>query len=509
MRRLRGRPLLFGTVTALVATSAVWAATSTFAQPTAAVSGYQVVPRPHCGAGGNPETGFQGEVPLADRAAGFAGFSCNLKKVGAFPGEGSSWQVAWYGRCAYYDTANGEGYGPGSGYTPSLPATGVTVLKQKHLGTVVLDVSRPSRPRATKYLRTPGMLHPWEDLKVNQKRGLLAGAPQGEPPFDVYDVKGNCARPRLLASVPMPSNGHEGEWEPDGRTYWGGGSGDYHAIDVTDPTHPREIFTWTPPNGGSHGLSFSDDGDTAYVCAAPAGEQDGIAILDISSINHRAKHKRVRVIGTIGWNDSSICQMSYPFTAHRHHYLLMTSEQGSASLTHQTNSGCAKGLLPFGIPRIINIDNPKKPVLVANITLQTDEPANCLVATQEVDDQVIFGYDSHYCSLDRERNATAIACGFFNSGIRVFDIRNPARPREIAYYNPHAMISASPVGDGSFGGANPALAGSEHLGSKDADWCSNRSRWYHAPNGAWQLWTTCQDNGFMVLQFTNGAYPLR
>jgi hypothetical protein len=506
--RLTSTPRLVAVMATVVVTATTSMAVAGAPSPTAVVGGYQAVPRAHCGQGGVPETGFQGEVSLADRASGFKGFSCNLKRIGWHQGDGASWQVAWYGKCAYYDTANGQGVGPSSGYTPSLPDTGARPFAQKHLGTVTLDLANPSQPRVTKYLTTPGMLHPWEDLKVNQKRGLLAGAPQGGAPFDVYDVKKNCAKPTLMASVPMPSNGHEGEWEPDGRTYWGGGSGDYHAIDVTDPTHPKQIFAWTPPNG-SHGLSFSDDGNTAYVCGGPSSAQDGLTILDISSINRRAKHMKVHVIGTIGFDDSSICQMSYPFARSGHHYLLMTSEQGSASLTHQTNSGCVKNLLPFGIPRIINIDNPRTPRLVSNISLETDKPSNCPTATQEVDDQVIFGYDSHYCSLDREYNATAIACGFFNSGVRVFDIRNPTHPREIAYYNPAASVDQSPTGDGSFGGTNPALAGSEHLGGKDADWCSNRSRWYHAPNGGWQLWTTCQDSGFMVLQFTNAAYPLR
>ena len=41
----------------------------------------------------------------------------------------------------------------------------------------------------------------------------------------------------------------------------------------------------------------------------------------------------------------------------------------------------------------------------------------------------IFTYGSHYCSVDNRDNATALACGYFNSGIRVFDIRDPERPK--------------------------------------------------------------------------------
>ena len=39
----------------------------------------------------------------------------------------------------------------------------------------------------------------------------------------------------------------------------------------------------------------------------------------------------------------------------------------------------------------------------------------------------------HYCSLDNRESATAVACGYFELGIRKFDIRDPPRPKEIAF----------------------------------------------------------------------------
>src|SRR5687767_11525750 len=119
------------------------------------------VPRAECGPGSRPETGLQGQVPLADRESGRSseGYTCNLDLVGHYGGpqgfEGAEWQMAWYGHCAYYDTRL-------SG-------------SQSRRGTVVLDGSDPERPRYSTHLTTPGMSDPWESLKVNQERGLLAG----------------------------------------------------------------------------------------------------------------------------------------------------------------------------------------------------------------------------------------------------------------------------------------------------------------------------------------------
>ncbi|MDQ1498932.1 MAG: hypothetical protein QOI86_2272, partial [Actinomycetota bacterium] len=91
------------------------------------------VPRAQCGPGSRPETGLQGQAPLADRDSGRSsgGYSCNLDLVGHYGAaegfEGAEWQMTWYDHCAYYDTR--------------LSGT------QQRRGTVVLDVSDPALPR--------------------------------------------------------------------------------------------------------------------------------------------------------------------------------------------------------------------------------------------------------------------------------------------------------------------------------------------------------------------------
>src|SRR5438094_2751649 len=71
------------------------------------------VPKAVCGPGDKPETALQGQVTAAMRAAGFQGFSCNLKLIGQVKGEGANWQTTEWreGRgksrkvCAYHGTA--------------------------------------------------------------------------------------------------------------------------------------------------------------------------------------------------------------------------------------------------------------------------------------------------------------------------------------------------------------------------------------------------------------------
>src|ERR1700739_2985635 len=51
------------------------------------------VPKATCGANDHPETGLQGQVPAALRAAGFQGFNCNLQLIGQSKGDGANWQT--------------------------------------------------------------------------------------------------------------------------------------------------------------------------------------------------------------------------------------------------------------------------------------------------------------------------------------------------------------------------------------------------------------------------------
>ncbi len=43
-------------------------------------------------------------------------------------------------------------------------------------------------------------------------------------------------------------------------------------------------------------------------------------------------------------------------------------------------------------------------------------------------------YGAHYCNVPREKDPVIAACSFLNSGLRIFDIRDPEHPKETAYF---------------------------------------------------------------------------
>jgi hypothetical protein len=489
----------------------------------------RTVPKATCGANDHPETALQGQVPAALRAAGFQGFNCNLQLIGQAKGDGANWQSAEFRDeshvCAYHGTS-------------------FSTVNRTQLGVPVADVTDPHNPTVTGYLTTTSMLDPWESLKVNERRQLL-GADNGHnggggPEVDIYDVSGDCRFPQLLSTVavgkadgstglPHPVIGHEGAWAPDGLTYYGGDlrytytiagqtalqTGQYYAVDTADPVHPTLITAWTTNVVGTntHGMSISDDGNRGYFVTiggrdptaltdATKPANNGLLIYDLSEIQARKPSPQVHLISSLFWKDGSVSQHTIPVKIDGHPYLIFVDEGGSGgtSSAAQEQAACAAGFPPFPMARIIDIKDETKPRIVSRLALEVHNPANCAQVLPDLVGLSIFTYGSHYCSVDNKHHATTLACGYFNAGIRVFDIRNPHRPREIAYYNPAGTTIASP-------GSNHLRAGGWVAGGPD--WCSAQTHLHISERHGREatLWTTCQDNGLLVLKFENGVWP--
>jgi hypothetical protein len=441
------------------------------------------VPKARCGPHDRPETGLQGQTSVAERESGLAylGFNCNLELVGQFQGEGASYGFDWYRDCAYYGTAN----------TP----------EQRHPGVVVVNASKPRAPRATAYLDSRAMLEPWESLKVHRKRRLLgANKGPGGPDdrfFAFYDVS-DCDRPVLLSELEVPEHiGHAGAFAPDGRTYYGTYiQGRLTAVDVANPRRPRVLHITS--DYPVHDLAFNADGTRAYMAnignSPSFPNPNGLVIADVSDIERRRPNPRIRTISTLFWNDGSTAQQALPVTFRGRPHLVFMDERGAFGAGQAAEeAACAQGLPPHGFARIIDIGNERRPRIISKLMLEVSDPANCAELLADPDR---YSYSSHYCGVDRTRNPRWLACSWRDGGLRVFDIRNPYRPREIAYYKPPARGTAFLPGSIYW---KDALGGNR---TGDQTPSNVRFRRY---KGEMQLWFTSQDNGFQIVRFTNGV----
>lgn len=446
----------------------------------------RAVPEARCGPGSRPETDIQGRVPEADYESGRAarGYRCNTRQVGHYGKSGGFKTLRYVDRqgraCAYYDS------------DPIAPHDILGGILEDGLGVVALDMSDPSAPRRTANLMTPAMIAPHESLLVHQRRGLLIavmGTLATAPGFvDIYDVKDDCRHPKLLSTFPSALFGHESGLSPDGRTFWSAGAAGSNltALDISRPRHPRKIFN---ENGFVyHGLRFSPDGRSMYVANIGSPGTGGILsgsgmrIYDVSEVNAHQPDPEIRLLSDLTWPEVSIPQSAEPFTVDGHQYVLEVDE--FIDLFTFESAGRFR-TAPVGAARIIDVDDPRRPEVVSDIRLAVHQPAHR-------DDDLFRdpgnaspaqGYAAHYCSVPRRDNPGLAACSMILSGLRVFDIRDPENPREVAYFNRPKL---------------PSLALTPEVGS----YAMSRPAWDIERR---QIWYTDVHTGFYAVRLTNGV----
>jgi hypothetical protein len=480
------------------------------------------VPHAVCRTSGDrPETGLSGETTAAEIDAGAPalGFKCNTDLVGQYQGEGASWQLTAWQKCAYFDQRN-----------PGNPGS----TDEANPGVAVIDVSDPTNPTPTTWLNSPAMIDPWESVKVNPARQLLAGGQRplivGTSPgtgFSVYDISGDCTQPVLKAAVVLPgSSGHSGQWAPDGMTYYITpllATPSIVAVDVTDPSNPAEIpgglYTFIVPdelaNSTLHDLEFSKDGNTAYITMFGVGVSasgqpvtNGFAVLDVSDFQNRRPNPKYRVISQLTWDDGSFgAQNALPITIAGKPYVLVTDEAGEGFFGA---AQCTQGISANGFPRLIDISDPTNPTVVSKIMLDVADPDNCahmtlapVVGTQttlsdggivETAGPFFFGHSCHYCNVDDVDDAKIAACNCFASGLRFFDIHDPTSPKEMAYYKPPAQGAKAIPGSWYANFSTPPTYVRQY------DWSTSKVSFPKDRDaGSGDVWTTSQDNGFMVI----------
>ncbi|HZN14271.1 MAG TPA: hypothetical protein VFB78_08405 [Acidimicrobiales bacterium] len=394
------------------------------------------------------------------------GLTCNTKLIGHVGATGG-FRVHRYvdaagHECAYYDT------------TRLFPTQ---YLQGGTSGVAVLDMTDPTHPVQTALLLTPAMITPHESLSINVKRGLLAadmGNPFTYPGFvDIYDLTGDCRHPVLKSTLPIGVLGHEGGFAPDGLTFYVTSiAGVLSAVDVSNPALP--VLLTTDFGYRPHGINISDDGNRLYMAdIANADATAGLTILDVSDIQSRKPLPKFRVVSKLSWGVVSIPQTAIPVTIGGRRYVVEMDEFARNAYTGYDPAE------PVGAARIIDIADDTKPRVVSDIRLAVNVASNRAgIGTDPGATNGLGGYTGHYCAVPQRVDPGIVACTFNLSGLRIFDIRDPFHPKELAYFN------KMPAGQTASAMSAPAFVPSRS-----------------------EIWYADGNSGFYVVRLTNGVWP--
>jgi hypothetical protein len=327
----------------------------------------------------------------------------------------------------------------------------VAHMGESRVGTSVVDVSDPSRPRVVTQLETPVGTHSHkvqvvgDVLLVNYERSMFeprAASWQGG--LKVYDVA-SPAQPRELAFLPMAGKGvhRMTYWEPPYAYMSGSDAGLIDQflviVDLSEPSRPREVGRWWYPgqNTGagetpswtpteSHGATAGARrvalhhplirGDRAYCGWWDAG----LIILDISN---KAAPRLVSQLD-FGAAESTATHTALPVPGRD--ILVVTDEQLAQD---------CKGMQTR--VRVVDIADELHPRVVSEFPVP--EGDFCLRGGR-------FGpHNVHEMRPGTLSDPNTIFVTWFNAGLRVIDIADAARPKEIAYYVPEAPQGRSSI----------------------------------------------------------------
>jgi hypothetical protein len=339
------------------------------------------------------------------------------------------------------------------------------------------------------------MLNPHESLVFNARRGLLAaslGTPATAPAMvAIYDVRTDCRHPKLLSLTTQPGLGHEGSFAPDGKTlYFTGAAGSFLALDVTNPRSPKKLYSEF--SVVYHGVRLSADGRTMYVAniGYPNSQgllgSGGLRVLDVSQIQDRVADPKVRILSDTSWGTRSIPQHADPIVINGRRYLLEMDEYANFTADLDLLLGLGfSASSAVGAARLINIDNPQRPFVVSNLRLAVNNYAGRVASQNDPGAKLpVQGYTGHYCSAPKRVNPKIIGCSFVASGLRIFNIENPARPREVAYFNMPRPQNPDPFHQGAWAMSAPT-------------WDLARRLVYY----------TDANSGLYAVRLTNGVVP--
>jgi hypothetical protein len=424
-----------------------------------------------CGQKDLKEGSIQGDVPKADQDSGRAqkGYNCGLELLGhtqllkdatGKSRAAGNANMAWAGNCAYV---------AGSAGAPVVPQTKAN--PPANAGVAVISVTDDGTPTFLSTLRSPGALATSETLNAvttPQGRSILVVGQYGNDiisdpkPMDVYDVT-DCTHPKFLTTYHWPENIHNLTITQDGKYVFA--TLPLQAVDISglwatppkpvkylgdiekamagppiaigpmadfDDNLPAAVRNLTHPEDSSHEAWPSPDDNILYV----GGQTPTFEMFSILDIRQWLQGKGNPVV---------ISQESG-----RGHSVRTATIGGKPFVLHSEESvfGGAYSCIPQegapfvgpAQPYLTDISDPVHPKTVVEFGLQINNPTNCPEQLQAKENDSV-----HYHDVDNPTDTTFVMASMWNAGLRVFDVRNPNKPAEVAYFNPGDVDPTSNV----------------------------------------------------------------
>ncbi|MFT4026772.1 MAG: hypothetical protein QM676_08225 [Novosphingobium sp.] len=460
----------FTTRTALMAAAALPFSGLSLATTAPAASAQTAVPPQAlspalCGRGDVKEPGIQGDVPAGQTAA----WNCGVKRIGQLPRVGS---VQGYGKCAYVRSGgNKEGstvyvIDVGNPAKPvevgSFPVKSASETMRVSVGpdravlvsgSSVYDISDCLKPVLMGEIKWPpvavGMGPPLgggggtgilpHDLRVNHA-GTKVYASQGLWEADITDLR-NPANWKVIDHRCEVATQVAGPWQSIHRD-----AERYGMSLCADQANPRGANYRMGSSGVqasllwplvSHGPTVSGDDKRVYI-----GEQSGGAGRVISGGNPKLRifdvsQTPIKFLGDVNGAGHSTDW----FHAGSGEYVLHANEGGTGGIGPDKGGDTCAPLprtqaLGWAFDALISdVSDPAKARNVSRLKIAINEPENCAARKASGKDAWVA-----YHLIDNPANAHFAAVNFNSAGLRIYDIRQPENPSEVAYFNYGPMV---------------------------------------------------------------------
>ena len=310
----------------------------------------------------------------------------------------------------------------------------VAHMGESRVGTSIVDVSNPSNPRVVRQLETPVGTHSHkvqivdDVLVVNYERNTREpDAPSWQAGIKTFGLS-NPREPRELGMLSMPGDGvHR-------MTYWeapyaylsasdeGYSDRFFMIADLSDPSNPKEVGRYALP--GMHtaaGETPDWDPNRRYWHHHPLVRGDraycswwdaGLVILDISD------PRRPELVSRLDFGpESRSTHTTLPIPGRD---ILVVTEEAIADAGTEIQKNV----------RIVDISNEREPRVVSTFPIPEGDYASRGGR---------FGpHNLHEMRPGSYVDSNHVFLTYFSGGIRVYDISDETRPREVAHYVPEA-----------------------------------------------------------------------